>query len=222
MIFSLIIFISIFLVTVNYFQLVTFASLIIGSKIKTSTIVDRWILKAIKDKTGLVLKNLIIFHDKRPYAMMAGIYPFPKLIISEEMYKVFNKDEIEWVILHEAGHHLLWHNLEAIVIEGTMLVLGVKLINLFMLNIFLSGVLSLIFSILTVQIIRYAIEYQADKYSIKKVSNPQGVITAQEKLRKYYKDSLFGSERSFVRMLLSWNITPAQRIKIAKSRTAVE
>ena len=222
MIITLIIFILIFLIVVNYFQVITFASLIIGPKIKTSIIVDKWILKTIKDKTGLVLKDMTIFHDKRPYAMMAGIYPFPKLIISEEMYKVFNRDEMEWVILHEAGHCVLWHNLEAIVIEGLILTIGISFINLFQPNILLAAILSLILSILCIQIIRWLIEYQADKYSINRVTNPEGVITAQEKLRKYYKYSLFGSERNIVRMLLSWNITPTQRIKMVSDVIQVE
>jgi len=215
---SLILFILIFLFLVNYFQLVTFTSLIIGPKIKTSLIVDDWILKTIKNKTGLVLKNITIFHDQRPYAMMGGIYPFPILIISEKMYKIFDKDEMEWVILHEAGHHLLWHNLEAIIIEGVILTLGIKFIFLFQLNIFLSGILSLFFSILAVQVIRYAIEYQADKFSIKRVTNPRGVITAQSKLRKYYNVSLFKSEKSLIRIFLHWNISPDLRIKMAKQR----
>ena len=215
MIFSSVIFILIFLVTVNYFQLFTFASLIVGPKIKTSVIVDEWILKTIKKKTGLVLKNVTIFHDQRPYAMMGGIYPFPMLIISEKMYKVFNHDEIEWVILHEAGHHVLWHNLKAIIIEGIILTFGIKLVYLFQLNVLLSGVLSLFMGILSVQIIRYIIEYQADKYSIERVTNLQGVITAQAKLKKYYKTSL-------CKLFLNWNISPDLRIKIANLRLAVE
>lgn len=209
MTFSLILFILIFLITSNYFQLMTFASLIVGSKIKTSTIVDKWIIKTIKDKTGLVLKNLIIFHDKKPYAMMAGIYPFPKLIISEEMYKVFNRDEMEWVILHEAGHCVLWHNLKAIIIEGLILTLGISFINLFQPSILMAAILSLILSILCIQIIRRFIEYEADKYSINKVNNPEGVITAQAKLRKYYKTGLY-------KLFLNWNISPDLRIKMAK------
>lgn len=216
MIFSIVIFVLLFLVTVNYFQLITFASLIVGPKIKTSIIIDKWILQTIKDKTGLVLKDITIFHDKKPYAMMAGIYPFPKLIISEEMYKVFNRDEMEWVILHEAGHCVLWHNLKAIIIEGLILTLGISFINLFQSNMFLAPIFSLILSILCVQIIRWLIEYQADKFSINRVTNPEGVITAQAKLKKYYETSLFNSEKSLISTLLHWNISSDLRIKMAK------
>lgn len=216
--FSLILFILIFLIVVNYFQLVTFASLIVGPKIKTDIIADKWIINTIKNKTGLMLKNITIFHDKRPYAMMGGIYPFPILIISEKIRKLFNKDEMEWVILHETGHHLLWHNLKAIIIEGVVMLLGIKLIYFFQLNIYWSGALSIFFSIITVQIIRYAIEYKADKFSIKRVTNPQGVITAQSKFKRFYKTSLFNSEKSLLRIFLHWNISSNLRIKMAKQR----
>lgn len=59
-------------------------------------------------------------------------------------------------------------------------------------------------------------EYAADMYSISRVDNPQGVITAQDKFRKNYKGSIFSNEKSIVRFLFHWNIYPSQRIKMAK------
>ena len=216
MIFSIIIFVVLFLFASNYFQIVTFASLAVGTKIKTSRVVDKWILKTIKVKTGLILKDLTIFHDAKPYGMMAGLPPFPQLIISEKMYKTFDHDEMEWVILHEAGHCVLWHNLEAVIIEIISMSVGVYFIKTFHPNVLLTIILSLIISIISVQIIRRLIEYEADKFSISRVTNPQGVITAQAKLRKYYKDTLFNSEKSIIRKLFHWNISPSLRINMAK------
>lgn len=218
MIITIILFIIIFLFSANYFQVVTFASLVVGPKIKTSKIVDKWIISTIKDKTGLVLKNLTIYHDKMPYGMMAGIPYFPELIISEKLYKIFNKDEMEWVILHEAGHCVLWHNPLAIIIEFILMFGGTYLTKIAQLNIFSTILLSLILSIISVQIIRRIVEYEADKFSISRVTNPQGVITAQDKFRKYYTNSVFGSEDSIVRKLFHWNISPVLRIKMAKQR----
>ena len=48
---------------------------------------------------------------------MAGLPFWPKIILSEGLYKSFNRDELEWVILHEAGHCVLWHNLQAFLIQ---------------------------------------------------------------------------------------------------------
>lgn len=47
MTFSLFLFILVFLIAVNYFQLVTFTSLVVGPKIKTSTVIDKWIQKTV-------------------------------------------------------------------------------------------------------------------------------------------------------------------------------
>ncbi len=215
---SIILFIIIFLLAANYFQVVTFGSLIVGPKIKTSKIVDEWILNTIKDKSGLVLKDLTIYHDKKPYGMMAGFPPFPELIISEKLYRIFNKDEMEWVILHEVGHCVLWHNLKAMMIELLLIFGGIFFIKTVQLNIFLTILLSFILSIMSVQIIRRLIEYEADKFSISRVANPQGVITAQAKFKKYYKDSIFNSENSIIRKLFHWNISPSLRIQMAKQR----
>src|SRR3989339_561872 len=112
---KVIIFIIIFLIITNWFQIYSFSKLIVGKKIKTSSIKDSWINKTVKKKTGLSLLNITLFHDKKMYGLMAGLPFWPKMILSEGLYKNLNRDELEWVILHEAGHCVLWHNLEAFI-----------------------------------------------------------------------------------------------------------
>ena len=123
-------FILIFLVITNWFQLVAFLS-VPFRKIKTSKLKDKWICKTVKEKTGFKLLAISIFHDKRMYGMMAGLPFWPKMILSEGLYKRLNKDELEWVILHEAGHCVLWHNLKAFFIEISFLIIGVASIYYF-------------------------------------------------------------------------------------------
>ena len=138
------------------------------------------------------------------------------MILSEGLYKNLNKDELEWVILHEAGHCVLLHNLQSLIIELIFLTSGLYLISTQNINLFLIPVLSLVLSIITIQIIRRLTEYTADMYSISRVDNPNGVITAQDKFRKNYKGSIFSNEKSIVRFLFHWNIYPSQRIEMAK------
>ncbi len=148
---------------------------------------------------------------------MAGLPFWPKMILTESLLKNFNKDELEWVILHEAGHCVLWHNLKAFLIELSFLTFGIFVIYLYRLNL-LGGILSaVILSLLCIQAIRWLIEYQADKYSIERVDNPKGVITAQEKFRNAEHKNLFSSEKSLGRLLLVWNIYPSKRIEMAKN-----
>ena len=208
----------IYLIICNWFQLQSFLSIVIGPKYKTSFIDDKWIKSIVKKKTGLSLLDITIFHDKRPYGMMAGLPFWPKMILSEGLYKNFNKDELEWVILHEAGHCVLWHNLQSFLIEMIILGGGIYSINKYHLSLFIVFLLSIILSCISIQIIRWTTEYVADKYSIARVDNPMGVITAQDKFRNAYEKNLFNSEKSILRFLLHWNIYPSLRIKMAKER----
>ena len=149
---------------------------------------------------------------------MAGLPFWPKMILSEGLYKNLNRDELEWVILHEAGHCVLWHNLEAFIIELVFIFSGLYLIKVFELNLLGSFLVSIFFSLICIQIIRWSIEYFADKYSINRVDNPRGVITAQDKFRKNYFKNPFNKEGSILRFLLHWNITYSKRIEMAKRR----
>lgn len=192
--------------------------MIIGPKHKTSSIDDKWIKSIVKKKTGLALLNITLFHDKKMYGMMAGLPFWPKMILSKGLYKSFNKDELEWVILHEAGHCVLWHNLQAFLIQMGILFFGVYIITLFKFSLFLTSLFAVFLSFICVQILRWGIEYFADKFSISRVDSPEGVITAQEKFRKAYKNDFFNSETGIFRFLFHWNIYPSKRIEMANQR----
>ena len=215
---NIIIFTLFFLIIVNWFQILSFSSLIIGPKIKTKIVKDKWIHDVVKKKTGLSLFNITLFEEKKMYGMMAGLTFWPKMILTRGLYKSFNKNELEWVILHEAGHCVLWHNLQVVLIEITILLCGIFLIQTFELNLVLTLALSLILSFACIQIIRWGIEYIADKYSIDRINNPKGVITAQDKFRRNYYKNPFNDKKSILRFLLYWNITQSKRVKMAKRR----
>lgn len=218
-VFESLLFSTMFLTICNWFQIQHFLKLVVGPKIKTESLNDKWINTVVKKKTGLNLLSITLFKDEKMYGMMAGFPFWPKMILSEGLYKNLDKDELEWVILHEAGHCVLWHNLQSMVIELTLLISGLYLISTQNINLFLIPFLSLILSIISIQIIRRMTEYTADMYSISRVDNPEGVITAQDKFRKNYKGSIFSNEKSIVRFLFHWNIYPSQRIKMAESRS---
>ena len=204
--------------TVNWFQIIHFSSLFVGPKIKTSILKDKWINDIVKKKTGLTLLDITLFHDKKMYGMMAGLPFWPKMILSTGLYESLNKDELEWVILHEAGHCVLWHNLQSFFIEMITMALGIYLIQLNKINLFFIPIHAILLGILCIQLIRWITEYVADSYSIKLVDNPKGVITAQDKFRKNYSKNFMSDEKSVFRFLFHWNIYPSQRIEMAKKR----
>ena len=215
---SIIIFVIFFLAIVNWSQIFSFSSLFVGPKIKTSTVKDEWINKIVRKKTGLKLLDITLFHDKKMYGMMAGLPFWPKMILSTGLYENLNKDEIEWVILHEAGHCVLWHNLQSFFIEIITMALGIYLIQINKINLFFIPIHAILLSIACIHLIRWTTEYVADKYSINLVDNPNGVITAQDKFRKNYSKNFMNDEKSIFRFLFHWNIYPSQRIEMAKKR----
>lgn len=211
-------FILVYLVICNWFQLLSFLSIVIGPRYKTSSVDDKWIKAIVKKKTGLSLLNITIFHDQKMYGMMAGLPFWPKMILSEGLYKSFNKDELEWVILHEAGHCVLWHNLQAFFIQIGILFFGIYTVSLFKPSLALIPLYALFLSFVCIQVLRWGIEYVADRYSISRVTHPKRVITAQGKFRNAYVKNHFHSEKSIFRFLLHWNIYPSKRIEMAKKR----
>lgn len=208
----------IYLLICNFFQIKTFLSAFINHKHKITVIKDKWISEVIKKKTGLNLNRIIIFEDARPYGMMPGIPLKPEMILSRGLYHTFNKDELEWVILHEAGHCVLWHVVKAGIIQLVFLLAGLWMISTFSQSFFLAFATAFLFSIICIQVIRHFVEYEADKFSIERVNNPIGVITAQDKFRKAYKNSSYNSEKSLIRFLFHWNIYPSERIKMVNVR----
>lgn len=220
--FSVILFFTvIFLFICNLFQIKTFLSALLHAKQKITIIRDTWISGVIKKKTGIILKRIIIFEDKKPYGMMPGIPLKPEMILSRGLYQKFNKDELEWVILHEVGHCVLWHVVKIGVIQLIFLIIGLSIITTLHISFLFSFIFAFLMSILAIQTIRHLVEYEADKFSIDKVTNPRGVITAQDKLRKSYKNSIYNSEKGLTRFLFHWNIYPSERIKMANVRLTV-
>ena len=213
-----VLFILVFLGLCNWFQIWSFSKLIVGPRIKKYTVNDQWIKNVVAKKANLKLLDITIFEDKNMYGMMAGLPVYPKMIISEGMYKSFNKDELEWVILHEAAHCIFWHNLTIFLIQILTLIIGIFTIKKTNMSFPLAIIFAIFLSLICIQIFRWGFEYQADKYSIEKVDNPKGVITAQDKLMKANINIPFHSEKSILRFLLYWNIYPSKRIKMANHR----
>lgn len=215
------IFTFIYLLICNWFQIKAFVFAFLKPKERISIIKDKWISAVIKRKTGLSLKRIILFNSDKLFGMMPGIPWKPELILSRGLYKGLDKDELEWVILHEVGHCVLWHVVKGAFIQLFFLISGFFILNKLQLSVtalFVILLASLFISIICIQVIRQLIEYEADNFSITKVDNPKGVITAQEKFKKENKTNWFYSEQNIFRKLFYWNIYPSQRIKMAQLR----
>ncbi len=216
--FSLLLFTLGYLFICNYFQILTFLHALSKPK-HIEFISDPQISDIIQKKTGLKIKRITIFESKTFFGMMPAIPWKPEMILSSALYQKLNKDELEWVVLHEAAHCKFWHVVKSALTQFILLILGVFILYRFALPFIITILLTPLFACMAIQCMRY-FEREADTFAISNVDNPYAVITAQKKFesqRPLNSEWIYG-ETSIIRKILFWNILPSERIRLANDR----
>lgn len=183
---TLVIFTVIFFLIVNRHWIRSLIEGLVKPKVKSKNLNDKNILNFIESKTGLKLQNIKLIDTRATWAMMSGLPSRPYLILSYDAYRNFSKDEFQWLLLHEAGHFLLLHNIKMIFLQLGFLALGFYILlqfNLYLEPLLLSILLAILFSILYVQATR-RFEYEANYFALSKMDNPKGLKNMYEKARK--------------------------------------
>lgn len=158
----------------------------LGKKKKPVTFLkNAGISKILSAKAKTKIDTIKMTESDLLFGMMVGIPGNPQLILSRKLYETFSKDELEYVILHEAGHYKLGHSVKELTEGIVFFGLGLLILNRFP-NLLLAAVLGLIFGILMIQLAKIS-ELEADNFSLKRVGNPKGMITATEKFYKVWK-----------------------------------
>lgn len=199
----------------NWFQIKIFIKHLSNPKKLIEVIHDKDISSLVKKKTGLNLKRILVFKSEKMFGMMPGVPIKPELILSSRILEGLNKDELEWVILHESAHCLFWHVPKSILIQIIVWIVGLLILKSTQ-SLFLAILLSMSLSLLTIRFMQL-IEWEADRFAINNVDDPKGVITAQEKFRKV-NGKLSFYQKGIFRKLLFWNILPSERINLAQQR----
>ncbi|MBI4990960.1 M48 family metalloprotease [Candidatus Gottesmanbacteria bacterium] len=146
---------------------------------------DKELISKARKKTGLKVSIKIMDIDKM-IGFMISAPPFPPVMLfSRKLFEAFDKDEKEWVILHESAHYFMWHSLKFAITQFTLLSTGLIILKNFnqysssFYSIFIGFILGLVY-------IRCAVffEYQADTFAAKNMDNPKGMITGNIKMRK--------------------------------------
>lgn len=77
-------------------------------KLITTDLEDKRLFSFLRDKTGLEFRLKIV---KTPdmFGYAAGTPLNPNIVLSTGLYESLTWDELQWVLLHEAGHTKLWH-----------------------------------------------------------------------------------------------------------------
>src|SRR5260221_1372957 len=154
-------------------------------------VMDEHILNFIYKKTRLKLSYFWLYDSSRSsYAVIAGIPGWPQVFISLNAYKNFTRDELEWLLLHEIGHYKLWHSIREAVQQLLFIVLGVFILTTitssYMSNL-LSIVLAIVFGIIGLQLAKQN-EYEAERFALSRLDNPQGMITSGKKSIEEWKE----------------------------------
>jgi Zn-dependent protease with chaperone function len=203
--------------TAMWSQTNLFLSSLGQKKSPVTTIQDDDLRQLIQNKTGTNIKSIKIAESDKPFGMMVGIPTKPQLILSRKLYDTFTPDEMEYVVLHEAGHYKLWHSVTELTAGIFLFVVGVLILRKVMpipLSLPTALLLGVIFGILLIRIGRLH-EYQADSYSLKHMPNPQGMIAATSKFREFYEASY---PKNKVVQLLFYRGNPYDnRIKMAQA-----
>lgn len=166
---------------------------------------DPFVQEILKKKAGLTISNIKLFPPTQFYGVMPSNPPFkPVLVLSEKAYKDFNKDEMEWLVLHEAGHYVLWHGAIGILAHIFFALFGIiVLAHVHQVAFLVAVALGILGGMLFIQFAHWR-ERQANLFAVKRMDNPLGMKTAAQKMLKHY--ATIGNERTlFARFFFVWN-----------------
>ena len=166
----------------------------------------------MKEKTKLPLSIKIMDEKNKMIGFMVSSPPFkPLMLFSEKLHKAFTDDEMQWVILHESGHYLMWHNLKFALSQILIFLVVVYFSIKTNIGNALLMLLLVISAIIYIQIAK-VFEYQVDTYAAKNMDNPRGMITGNIKIRDANKGFL---SNSIMKHLLTIAVPYEERIKLA-------
>jgi len=171
------------------------------------------LLAKMRKKTKLQLSIKILGEKKKMIGFMISSPPFkPVVIFSEKLYRSFDNDEMQWVILHESAHYLMLHNLRFIIVQLILFLTWVYLFYWLKTSFIITVLIFIVLSLIYIQLAKI-FEYQADIYAAKNMDNPKGMITGNIKMMKANKG--FFSNK-IIRYLLYIAVPYEERIEIAK------
>lgn len=206
-----ILFTLLFIYLTNWQAIIALAKGAFFSKRKSLPYKNEWLTNLLKNKTGIEFKLKKAVLDK--YGGYSLIYPPNTIVLTSKVWDDFNKDELQWIALHEAGHRVYRHGYKYIPVSLIFVILGIFVLRHHSNPVVNFVTVALILDPLYQQVIRI-FETQADRYALMKMDNPQGMITANEKFAKATKSRIYKS--NVLRTLFTPHLSYSQRIEMAE------
>lgn len=209
----LILFITIYLTA--YWEVVLLLAKSLFKKREVKVMKDKFVTGIITKKANLELKVFRIIKSDMPFGFMVGLTGKPVMALSSKLYKTFTKDELEFVVLHEAGHFVLKHSIKEAVVVISAFVIGSVPIFLSNSTLPIAGVLATGF-VLGLIVLKYGTlsEIEAEKFMLGKISSPVAVISASKKFQNVWRKT--PPENSLVFRLFYRGLHQDKRIRMAK------
>lgn len=208
--------ITISFITWSWMSLYLQASSIRKGKKPLTLLKDKKLLDLLFKKTGLRLASIRISASEKLWGMMIGLPKYPYMILSQALYKKFNKDELEYVILHEMGHYILAHSAKLAVLYISFLTISSVLLSDIS-TLFIWGAVGVVVGLIMIQMSRIY-EYEADAFALQRITNPKGMITATHQFEKAYKsfDAIRHDEDTLLGRLIYMGIPYNARVRSAQ------
>ncbi len=197
-----IIFVLTFSLIVNKHLIKSFFEGFVKQKARSEDLKDEKILNFIKNKTGLNLQKIKLLDTRTTWGMMAGLPGAPYMIISKDAYENFSKDELQWLLLHEAGHYILWHNFKIIFLQLLFIVLGILILMQF--NYLLLGLCLAIVLVIPYTQLARKFEYEANDYALARMDNPEGLKNLYQKAKERWRKKVKKEDSILQRLFSVW------------------
>lgn len=197
----------------QWMQINLFISSLSKGKKPITFIKNKYISKFLFEKANVKVDNIKISESSLFFGAMVGIPRRPQLFLSRQLYEDFSKDELEYVVLHEAGHYKLNHSVKEMFIGILFFVIG-SLILFKLPSLLFATLLGLFFGIVMIQIAKLK-EIEADSFSLRRIDKPKGMITATQKLFKAWEDK--SSKNPIIRFLFYRGNPYSNRIMMAET-----
>lgn len=169
---------------------------------------DKRLVKLLKEKTGIEFRFKKAISDK--YTGFTLIFPPNTIVLSSKVIENFDKNEMEWIGLHEAGHRVYLHGYKYIFVALMFISTGFFVLHKY--SIINPIVLALLLCPIQQQVNRF-FETQADRYAVENMNNPEGMITANQKFKKATRSRVYKSD--ILRTLFTPHLSYEQRMIMA-------
>lgn len=209
-------FVILFIYLTNWQAIVAFFNGSFFSKTKSFPYKNDWLFNFLKEKTEIEFKFKKAISDY--YTAFSLFFPLGTIVFSSKVLEDFNKDEVEWISLHEAGHRVYIHGYKYIPISLIFIVFGIVI--LYHHNNPINNFFTIAFLLTPIyQQITRLFERQADTYAVKNMTNPKGMITANEKFAKASKSRIYRND--ILRTLFTPHLSYEERIKMAEEEIKI-